>query len=163
MKGLPAAQDHSLREHLAYLLAGGGAHVHFDQAVARLPASLRGVKPSGAPYTAWQILEHMRIAQWDILEFSRNAAHVSPKWPDGYWPESGAPPTSRAWSQSVRAFQADLEAMIALVENPATDLFARIPHGDGQTVLREALLVADHNAYHLGQLVLLRKLLKSWP
>jgi len=163
MKGLPAAQDHSLREHLAYLLAGGGAHVHFDQAVARLPASLRGVKPSGAPYTAWQILEHMRIAQWDILEFSRNAAHVSPKWPDGYWPESGAPSTSRAWSQSVRAFQADLEAMIALVENPATDLFARIPHGDGQTVLREALLVADHNAYHLGQLVLLRKLLKSWP
>jgi len=163
MKGLPAAQDHSLREHLAYLLAGGGAHVHFDQAVARLPASLRGVKPSGAPYTAWQILEHMRIAQWDILEFSRNAAHVSPKWPDGYWPESGAPPRARAWSQSVRAFQADLEAMIALVENPATDLFARIPHGDGQTVLREALLVADHNAYHLGQLVLLRKLLKSWP
>jgi len=163
MKAQPAVQDPALREHLVYLLAGGGAHVHFDEALARFPASRCGVKPSGAPYSAWQLLEHMRLAQWDILEFSRNAAHVSPEWPAGYWPQSSAPPTARAWSQSVRAFRADLEAMIALVKNRSTDLFARIPHGDGQTVLREALLVADHNAYHLGQLVLLRKLLKSWP
>ena len=146
-----------------YLLKGGGAHVHFDQSLARFPVSRRGAKPSGAPYTAWQIVEHMRLAQWDILEFSRNAAHVSPQWPAGYWPPSSMPPTARAWNQSVRAFRTDLAAMIALVENRSTDLFARIPHGDGQTVLREALLVADHNAYHLGQLVLLRKLLKAWP
>ena len=105
----------------------------------------------------------MRLAQWDILEFSRNPAHVSPEWPAGYWPRSNAPSSARAWAQSVKMFQADLNAMVALVENRRTDLFARIPHGDGQTVLREALLVADHNAYHLGQLVLLRKLLKAWP
>ena len=105
----------------------------------------------------------MRLAQWDILEFSRNAAHVSPEWPAGYWPSSKTPSSARAWAQSVKMFQADLKAMVALVENRRTDLFARIPHGDGQTVLREALLVADHNAYHLGQLVLLRKLLKAWP
>ncbi len=163
MKPKPSVQDRSLREHLVYLLTGGGAHVSFDAAVARLPASLRGAKHSRAPYTAWELLEHMRLAQWDILEFSRNPAHVSPEWPAGYWPQSKTPPSARAWAQSVKAFQADLRAMAKLVENPRTDLFARIPHGDGQTVLREALLVADHNAYHLGQLVLLRKLLNAWP
>ena len=146
-----------------YLLKGGGAHVGFDAAVARLPTSLRGARHPGTPYTAWEILEHMRIAQWDILEFSRNPKHVSPAWPAGYWPRSKAPSNARAWAQSVKACKADLRAMVTLVENPRTNLFARIPHGDGQTVLREALLVADHNAYHLGQLVLLRKLLKAWP
>jgi hypothetical protein len=105
----------------------------------------------------------MRIAQWDILEFSRNPKHGSPKFPDGYWPESEAPPSARAWNRSLAAFRGDLGAMVALVSNPATDLCARIPHGDGQTILREAFLVADHNAYHLGQLVLLRRLLKAWP
>jgi hypothetical protein len=163
MKPKPSVQDRSLREHIVYLLTGGGAHVSFDAAVARLPASLRGAKRSRAPYTAWEILEHMRLAQWDILEFSRNPAHVSPEWPAGYWPQSKTPPSARAWAQSVKAFQADLRAMVELVQNRRTDLFAPIPHGDGQTVLREALLVADHNAYHLGQLVLLRKLLKAWP
>jgi hypothetical protein len=163
MKRLSAAHNRMLREHLVYLMTGGGAHVHFDEALAGFPASLRGAKPSRMPYTAWQILEHMRIAQWDILEFSRDPAHVSPEWPAGYWPGSGTPPTAGAWNQSARAFRRDLQAMIALVKNRATDLFARIPHGHGQTVLREALLVADHNAYHLGQLVLLRKLLNVWP
>jgi len=163
MKPKPSGQDRLLREHLVYLLTGGGAHVSFDAAVARLPASLRGARHPRAPYTAWEILEHMRMAQWDILEFSRNPAHVSPEWPAGYWPLSKTPPSARAWTQSVNAFRADLQAMVALVENRRTDLFARIPHGEGQTVLREALLVADHNAYHLGQLVLLRKLLKAWP
>ena len=163
MKRLPALQDRSLREHLVYLLNGGGAHVHFDEALARFPAPLRGAKSPHAPYTAWQIVEHMRIAQWDILEFSRDAAHVSPEWPAGYWPRSTAPHTPREWNRSLRTLRADLAAMIALVKNRSTDLFARIPHGDGQTVLREALLIADHNAYHLGQLVLLRKLLKAWP
>jgi len=151
-----------LRKHVIYLLNEGGAHVTFDAAVARFPAAARGKKHKGAPHTAWQLVEHMRIAQWDILEFSRNAAHVSPEFPEGYWPKSEAPPTDRAWNESLRRFRADLEAMTALVSDPKTDLLARIPHGDGQTILREALLVADHNAYHLGQLVILRRLLGTW-
>jgi hypothetical protein len=159
MKRSATATDSSLRQHIVYLLEGEGAHLSVDEAVKRFPVALRGVKPAGAPHTAWQLVEHMRLAQWDILEFSRNAKHVSPKFPDGYWPESEAPPAARAWSQSLRALHADLQAMIALVKKPSTDLFARIPHGDGQTILREALLVADHNAYHLGQLVLLRQTL----
>lgn len=153
----------SLRKHLVYLLGGGGAHVDLDTAIARFPAALRGARIEGVPHTAWQLLEHLRIAQWDILEFSRNPAHASPEFPDGYWPRTGSPPSARAWNGSVRAFQADLRAMIRLVSNPKIDLFARIPHGDGQTILREALLVADHNAYHIGQMVLLRKLLGAWP
>ncbi|MGE5569846.1 MAG: DinB family protein [Rhodospirillales bacterium] len=151
-----------LREHLLYLLRGKGAHADFEAAIKGLPAKLRGAKPEGAPYTVWQILEHMRIAQWDILEFSRNPEHVSPEWPSGYWPETESPPSAAAWEKSIKDFRADLEAMQALVEDPATDLFARIPSGSGQTVLREALQVADHNAYHLGELVLLRKMLGAW-
>jgi hypothetical protein len=108
------------------------------------------------------MLEHLRICQWDILEFSRDPDHVSPSFPDGYWPETDAPPDGLAWDRSVQAFRDDLQAMIELVENPTTDLYARIPHGDGQTILREALLVADHNAYHLGQLVFLRRCLHAW-
>jgi hypothetical protein len=158
-----SAADSSLRKHLVYLLQGGGAHVSFDAAVARFPAALRGTTPAGAQHSAWQLIEHMRIAQWDILEFSRNPAHVSPEFPAGYWPATEAPPTARAWNHTLRTFRADLQAMIALVTKPTTDLFARIPHGDGQTILREALLVADHNAYHLGELVLLRRLLGAWP
>src|SRR5438105_6354196 len=152
-----------LREHLLDLLRGGGAHLTFDKAIAGLPAELRGAKPSGVPHTPWRLLEHLRIAQWDILEFSRNPAHVSPPWPDGYWPRGDAPPDDHAWDRAVGAFRADLAAVCALVADPATDLFAPIPHGDGQTVLREALLVADHNAYHLGQLVVIRRLLGCWP
>lgn len=155
--------EQSVRKHALYLLRGGGAHVDFEAAIGRFPVSLRGVKPAGVPHTAWQLLEHMRIAQWDILEFSRNSKHVSPEFPDGYWPPADTTPSARLWNQSVRAFRADLKAMMALVSNPKNDLFARIPHGEGQTILREALLVADHNAYHLGQLVLLRKLLEAWP
>jgi hypothetical protein len=154
--------DKELRKHLLYLLGGGGAHTSFDKAVAGIAPRLRGVKPPGAPHTAWQLVEHMRIAQWDILEFSRNAAHVSPAWPAGYWPESETPADGKAWENSVKQFRADLKAMEDLVTDPVTDLYARIPHGDGQTILREALLVADHNAYHLGALVLLRRMLGAW-
>jgi hypothetical protein len=156
-------KDKALRQHLLYLLKDGGAHLNFDSAIAGLPAKLRGARPRGVPHSPWRLLEHMRIAQWDILEFSRNAKHVSPKFPDGYWPASDAPPSAAAWSKSVKAFRADLKAMRDLVANPRTDLFARIPHGDGQTILREALLVADHNAYHLGQLVAVRRALGAWP
>jgi hypothetical protein len=155
--------DKALREHVLYLLRGGGAHLHFDAAFADLPPELRGARPAGIPHTPWRLLEHLRIAQWDILEFSRNPKHVSPKFPDGYWPEGDAPPDGGAWDRSVAAFRADLQAMQDLVADPTTDLFARIPHGEGQTVLREALLVADHNAYHLGQLVCVRRALGAWP
>ncbi len=155
-------QDHALREHLLYLLRGGGAHLSFDAASADLPAQLRGARPPGVPHTPWRLLEHMRIAQWDILEFSRNSRHVSPKFPEGYWPAGDAPPDEHAWDRSVAAFQADLRAMCDLVANPGTDLFARIPHREGQTILREALLIADHNAYHLGQLVVVRRALGAW-
>ncbi len=154
--------DKSLRDHVLYLLKDGGAHLGFEAAVKGLPVELRGKRPKGSPHSPWELLEHMRLAQRDILEFSRNPKHESPKWPEGYWPKTPAPPSAAAWTKSVRAFHQDLEAMCALVTDPAMDLFARIPHGDGQTILREALLVADHNAYHLGQLVLVRKLLGAW-
>jgi hypothetical protein len=156
------ADDRALREHVLYLLKGGGAHLDFEKAIADLPENLRGAKAEGLPFTPWRLLEHMRIAQWDILEFSRDPRHVSPSWPEGYWPESDAPPSAAAWDDSVTRFRADLKAMARLLSNPGTDLYAKIPHGDGQTILREALLIADHNAYHLGQFVILRRLLGSW-
>jgi hypothetical protein len=150
-----------LRTQLSRFLSESQAHADFDAAIEGFPAALRGRKPAGVPYSAWQLLEHMRIAQWDILEFSRDPRHVSPQWPEGYWPKTAAPPNAAAWSKSVRRFRSDLKAMQKLVTGK-TGLFARIPGGDGQTLLREALLVLDHNAYHLGQLVLLRKLLGAW-
>jgi len=152
----------SLRQHLIELLQGGGAHAKFDDVVPKVPANLRGSKPASFPHSPWMILEHMRIAQWDILEFSRNSKHVSPKWPEGYWPDSEAPASAAAWNESIKQFHADLEAMQDLVRNPKTDLFAKIPGGDGQTVLREALLVADHNAYHLAQIVDVLRLFGAW-
>ena len=136
-----------------------GAHLDFEAAVADFPPRLRGAKPPGAPHTAWQLLEHMRIAQEDILDFSRNPKYREKKFPDDYWPAGEAPPSEKAWDTSVRQFQSDLKEMLALVADPKNDLFAAIPHGQGQTLLREALLTADHNAYHLGQLVFLRKIL----
>jgi hypothetical protein len=150
-------QDKSLREHLLYLLDGGGAHASFEQALGDWPLQLAGAKVANFPHTAWMLLEHMRIAQWDILEFSRNPRHVSPAWPEGYWPESESPPNEKAWKDAIAAFKKDLRAMTELAANWRTDLHTRLPWGDGQTVLREALLVADHNSYHLGQLVMLRK------
>jgi len=154
--------DKPVREHVLYLLRDGGAHANFEASIKGLPVDLRGKRPKGAEHSAWQILEHMRLAQWDILEFSRDAKHVSPKWPEGYWPKSPAPTNATAWAKTVRAFRDDLESMCKLIEDPSTDLCARIPHGDGQTILREALLVADHNAYHLGEMVLVRRLLGAW-
>lgn len=153
----------ALRQHVLYLLRGGGAHVDFNNAVTNLPPKLRGAKAEGLPHTPWRLLEHMRIAQWDILEFSRNAKHVSPDFPGGYWPEGDAPPDAGAWTESVKSFRHNLKEMETLVASPSTDLFAPIQHGDGQTILREALLVADHNAYHLGELVVVRRLLGAWP
>lgn len=154
--------DQSLRKQLIETLKGGGAHASFDDAVPDLAAKLRGQTPEGMPHSPWMLLEHLRIAQVDILDFCRNPKYVAPKWPEGYWPKTAAPPSDKAWDKSVAAFREDLKAMQALVKNRDTDLTAKIPWGDGQTILREALLVADHNAYHIAQVVDLRRLLGAW-
>jgi hypothetical protein len=153
-----SSNDKALREHLVTeLLQSGHAHIDFDAAVKDFPAALRGARPKGFPHSPWEILEHLRLAQWDILEFSRDAKHVSPDWPSGYWPETPAPPSAKAWEESVAQFRADLETLSKLAGDPSVDLFAKIPHGTGQTWLRQILMTADHNAYHLGQLMLLRR------
>ena len=159
---MPTKNSAALRQHLLSLLKGGNAHADFEAAVKDLPVGVRGKRPQGAEHSPWEVLEHMRIAQWDILEFSRNPHHQSPEFPEGYWPHTQAPPDKTAWNKSVQAFRKNLQAMCDLVADKGTDLFAKIPHGDGQTILREALLVADHNAYHLGELILLRRLLGAW-
>jgi hypothetical protein len=160
---MKANPERSLRQHLVDLLKGGNAHAGFDDVIEGMPPQLRRQKPPGLPHSPWMLLEHLRIAQHDILDFSRNRKHVSPAWPEGYWPHSEAPPSSAAWAASVKNFRKDLKAMQNLVTNPKTDLHARIPWGEGQTILREALLVADHNAYHLAQMVDVRRLLGAWP
>ena len=161
-KETAASHDASLRTHLLELLNGGNAHASFDMAVKNMPVALRGKRPKGAEHSPWEVLEHLRIAQWEILDFSRNPHYQHLPWPEGYWPKTAAPPDAKAWDKSVRAFRRDLKAMSDRVADPATDLYAKIPHGNGQTILREALLAADHNAYHLGELVLLRRLLGAW-
>jgi len=154
--------DQSLRQNLEYLISGGGAHAKFEDVIKGIPAKLRGTKPKGFPHSAWMLVEHMRIAQRDILEFSRDRNHKSPNWPEGYWPKSAEPPSAAAWNKSIEQFRTDQKAMLDLLADPKTDLFAKIPWGDGQTILREALLVADHNAYHLAQIVDVRRLLGAW-
>jgi hypothetical protein len=154
--------DNALRKHLIYLLTEGGAHLDFDSAVKDMPFALQGKLPKGGAHSPWQILEHLRIALWDILEFSRNPKHVSPQWPEGYWPKTQNPPNASAWKKSAAQYRTHLKDMVTLIKDGSIDLFARIPHGDGQTILREVLLAADHNAYHLGQLVEVRRALGAW-
>ena len=158
----PRAKEKVLREHLVNLLAGHGAHIEWKAMFAGVPQKLRGLRPDGLPHSIWDLLEHMRIAQWDILEFSRDAKHVSPEWPAGYWPGAQTQPSAKAWDKSLKAFARDLAEMQKLVKNPRTDLFCPIPHATGQTILREALLLADHNAYHLGQVLMVRRMLGNW-
>jgi hypothetical protein len=161
-EGDTMTNDDALRAQLRSLLDGREAHVDFKRAVADMPEIRRGEKPDDLPYSPWQQVEHMRITQWDILEYIRNPRHVSPPWPHGYWPENAAP-AADAWERSVRSFERDREALRRLVADPSTSLFTQIPHGEpGHTILREVLLVADHTAYHLGQLIVLRRLLGSW-
>lgn len=155
-------QDQSLRDHLLELLKTGSAHLGFDEAIEGLPSELRGKKAPGLAHTVWQLVEHLRIAQEDILDFSRNSDYKELKFPDDYWPDTEAPPSDEAWERSVEAFRRDLQAMKDLVADPKTDLFAKIPWGSGQTILREAMLVADHNAYHVGQIVTVRQGLGAW-
>ena len=156
-----STNDQSLRDHVLYVLRGEGAHITFDDFVADFPVARCGESVPGLPYTAWQVLEHMRLAVWDILEFSRDAKHVSPKWPEGYWPPKDQLGAPDLWSTTVTQFRDDLKQMHDLVADPSTDLLARIPYGTGQTILREALLVADHNSYHLGVLVAMSRVLKE--
>ena len=164
-KASHSADEHTpLREQFSALLKGGQAHVTFDDAVKDLPADLRGTVPPSLPYSAWQLLEHLRITQHDILNFSAppTGGYHPIQWPDDYWPKSPQPPSAQSWDQSIRAIHGDLNTFIALIENPASDLFKPFRWGDGQNLLREALLVADHTAYHLGELVVLRRLLGAW-
>jgi hypothetical protein len=150
-----------IRQQVIQLLRMEGAHADFDATVKGFPREMRGRRIQGAAHTAWQLLEHLRIAQEDILDFSRNPAYVEKKFPDDYWPATEAPPDDAAWERSVAQFSADLQAMEKLISDPAADLTAPLPHGDGQTLLREALLVADHNAYHIGQLMFVRRTLEG--
>lgn len=154
--------DHVLREQLLALLRGGHAHMSFDDAVAQFPIAHINDHPPHVPYTPWHLLEHLRIAQWDILEFIRNPAHVSPPWPEGYWPQREARADAQAWDHTIAAFQADLRALQALVADPATDLAAPLSHAPEYTILREILVVADHNAYHIGEFAILRQVMETW-
>ena len=156
--------DKALRDHVIALLNGRQAHMTFDDAVADFPPALINTKPPHVPYTCWHLIEHLRITQWDILEYSRDPKHVSPDWPVGYWPAQDAQTDLAGWNETIRRFRSDLEAMKAIVADPNTDLFTPIPHGyGGHTVLREALLIADHNAYHTGELGILRQVMNAWP
>jgi hypothetical protein len=157
-----ADRDTSMRQHLLSLLTGSNAHADFGAAIKNLPAELRGQRPPGADHSPWELLEHLRIAQGDILDFCRNPQYKERPWPSGYWPAAPAPPDDKAWDKTVRAFRKDLKTFCALLADGSTDLYAQIPHSSGQTILREALLIADHNAYHLGQLILVRQLLGAW-
>jgi uncharacterized damage-inducible protein DinB len=156
-------QDNAIRDYAAKLLDWGDAHVTFEKAVAGIAPRLRGVVPPGVEHSAWQLLEHLRIAQSDILEFCRNPKYKEKKWPDDYWPKSTSPKTAAAWTTSVAAFKRDRRGLQQLAKDRSIDLFADIPHGSGQTYLREILLVADHTAYHIGQLIVVRRALGIWP
>ena len=154
--------DKQLRQQLAKALDWAEAHADLAASVKDFPAELRGKVPAGLPHSAWQLLEHIRIALWDIYEFSRGAQHKSPAWPEGYWPKTAAPANDEAWEDSLASINENLKGMRNLITDPKHDLLAPIEGGSGQTLLREALLIADHNAYHLGQLVLVRKALGAW-
>jgi hypothetical protein len=156
-------QATALRRGLAQILEWREAHAGFDQVVTGLPAELRGKIPEGLPYSPWQLLEHIRLTQRDILEFCRNPAYQEQNWPADYWPPGPVPPSESAWEESVRAYHADLEALKRLALDSSIDLLGKVPAGRGQTYLREILLTADHTAYHLGELVVVRRLLGAWP
>ena len=152
----------ALRAQLAGALAWHDANAGFDKALEGLAPELRGRRPEGLPYSAWRLLEHLRLTQRDILDFCRDPKYTEPHWPDDYWPKTDAPAAPSAWDESVAGFRRDREALQKLVADPAVDLFGKIPHGSGQTYLREVILVIDHNAHHVGQLIVVRRLLGAW-
>jgi hypothetical protein len=157
-----SADDKVLREQLLALLRGGNAHLGFDDAIANFSLEHINTKPPNVSYTPWHLLEHIRIAQWDILEFVRNPNHVSPQWPEGYWPAPDEQADEARWQQTIDKFKADLQAVEDLVQNPDTDFFGPIPHAPDYTIFREVLLVADHNAYHIGEFAILRQVMETW-
>jgi DinB family protein len=154
--------DTIVREQLRALLEGGNAHMTFDEAVANFPREQMNTKPQNVPYTPWQLLEHIRMAQWDILEFIRNPQYVSPPWPEGYWPAESVQTDEVAWKKTLASFRADQYSLLELVADPKVNLYTPIPHGDGQTILREILVVADHNAYHIGEFATYRQVMGTW-
>lgn len=155
-----AAEHNTVIDELVKLLNGGSAHATLDDALKGLPAELRGVKPDNMPYSIWQLLEHIRIAQWDMKEFSKDGNHQSPKWPEEYWPNDAQPADDDAWDNSIKQIEDDLAGFISLLKTE--DIYQQIPHGSGQTILREALQIADHNAYHIAEIVTLRRMLGAW-
>lgn len=155
--------DAVTREQLLALLRGRNAHMTFDDAVADFPMEHVNTRPPKVPYTPWHLLEHLRIAQWDILEFIRNPDHVSPEWPEGYWPPPDTETDAAGWHETIDAFRADLRAVQEIAKDPETNLFAPIPHAPDYTIFREILLVADHNAYHVGEFAILRQVMQTWP
>ncbi|RME83040.1 MAG: DinB family protein [Caldilineae bacterium] len=154
--------DDGVRKQLLFLLRGGGAHMTLDQAVADFPSEHYNIRPPNVSYSPWHLLEHIRIAQWDILEFIRNPEHRSPPWPEGYWPAPDEHADESRWQETLAALRRDLQALVEIVEDPTTDLYADLPHAPGYNILREVLLVADHNAYHIGELAILRQVLDNW-
>ena len=154
--------DKTIRDYLVRYLDWHEAHAHWRNVFKGIPPKAQGTRPKGGPHSPWEILEHMRLAQYDILDFSRNPDYAEKDWPADYWPKKPAPPSPEAWEKSVTTFEKDLKDLQKLVADPRTDLEKSLPHGSGQTIMREALLVADHNAYHLGELVLVRRLLGCW-
>lgn len=154
--------DQSIRRELSAFLRGDQAHASLDAAVKSMPTTLLEKKPQGSPHNAWQMLEHIRLTLHDLLEFCTNPKYETPNWPDDYWPKDASPQSSAAWDHSITAIHKDLKAFDKLIEDPKTDLTAKIPWGDGQTILREILLAGDHTSYHIGQLILLRKHLGVW-
>jgi hypothetical protein len=151
-----------MREQLLALLRGGHAHMTFDAAVTEFPLDAINRKPPNVPYTPWHLLEHIRLAQWDILEFIRNPDHISPDWPAGYWPPAEAQADAAQWQQTIAAFQADLKSLEDIVNSPETDLFAPLPHGMPYTIFREIMVVANHNSYHIGEFAILRQVMNTW-
>lgn len=157
------AEDAILREQLIELVRGGSAHADARTVLDNFPEEKRSLKPDGSPHNAWQLLEHIRVALDDLLEFCTNPHYVAPKWPEAYWPKEEAPASAEEWDKSVAAVLAGLASFEHLIKDEESNLHARIPWGDGQTLLHEVLLAADHTSYHLGQIVLLRKQLSAWP
>ncbi len=155
--------DSIVREQLLALLRGGNAHMTFESAVSDFPEEHLNTPPPSVPYTPWHLLEHLRIAQWDILEFIRDPNHKSPNWPEGYWPERDEKADPSKWDETVQAFRRDLQALQEIVEDPQTELYAPIPHAPDYTIFREILVVADHNAYHIGEFAILRQVMSTWP
>jgi hypothetical protein len=160
-----ATQPDKLRQELVFQLRGGNAHAKFDDVVKNFPEDLRGNTPKGMPYSGWQLLEHIRIAQDDILRFSKNAdsSYEQPNWPADYWPKSPEPPNPQAWNKSIKSYHSDLDEFVGLIGDPKSALFESFPWGGGQTLFHEAMLLVDHAAYHLGEIVAVRRVLKIWP